>query len=187
MAFGYRFYRLFSWIKTTNPLRGIFKMASDLTKGGYSGRETKLYYNSATYASPTWVEIVRARNVQKNRGKETSEIEFHGGGTKASIAGYPVFSGSFEYVRKAGTDSVYTALETHREAGTIVDLVHLNGTILLDESKGWRCPVLLGEFAETANGSDGVVVTIPFVKADAYDSGGNLIDWAAFTGTTPGP
>lgn len=160
-------------------------MPSDLSRGAYSGRETFLYYNSATYATPTWAEIKRARNVQTNRGPTLADIEFHGASETAAIPGYEKFTGSFEYVRKKGTDTVYDALVTARDAGSIVDLVHLNGTILLTASVGWRCPVLLGEFSETANGGDGVVVTIPFSKADAYNAGGDSVDYAAFTGTTP--
>lgn len=160
-------------------------MASDLTRGAYSGRETFFYYNSATNASPTWVELKRARNVQSNRGPNLSDIEFHGAAEMAAIPGYKKFSGSFEYVRRRGADTVYDALVAARDAGNILELVHLNGTILLDESVGWRCPVLLGEFSESANGNDGVVVTIPFSKADAYDASGDSVDYAAFTGTTP--
>lgn len=160
-------------------------MASDLSRGAYSGKETYLYYNSATYATPTWVEVVRARNVQTSRGPALGEVEFHGASETANIPGYSKFSGSFEYVRRKGADTVYDALKTARDAGTILDLCHLNGTVVLDASVGWRCPVLLGEFSETANGGDGVVVTIPFAKADAYDSSGDEVNYAAFTGTTP--
>jgi hypothetical protein len=156
-----------------------------LTRGAYSGKETKLYYNTATYASPTWAEIKRARNVQRNRGPALTDIEFHGAEETGAIPGYKAFNGSFEYVRKRGTDAVYAALLAAQEAGDIVDLVHLNGTILLDESVGWRCPVLLGEFAETSNGNDGAVVTIPFRKADAFTSAGDAVDYEAFTGETP--
>jgi len=160
-------------------------MASDLSRGAYSGKETYLYYNSATHASQTWTEIVRARNVQINRGPNLSEIEFHGASETANIPGYKRFSGSFEYVRKQGTDSVYSALETARDAGDIIELGHLNGPITDGDSTGWQCPVLLGEFSETANGNDGVVVTIPFAKADAYTSAGASVDFDALTGTTP--
>lgn len=160
-------------------------MASDLERGAYSGRETYLYYNSATYASPTWVEILRARNIQKTRGPNLGEIEFHGAAEVGNIPGYKKFSGSFEYVRRKGADTVYDFLLAAQEAGDIVDLCHLNGTVLLDESVGWRCPVILGEFSESANGNDGVVVTIPFAKADCYTTAGAEVNYAAFTGTTP--
>lgn len=158
-----------------------------LTRGSYSGKETKLYFNDGTYADPDWVEIKRARNVQKNRGPALTDIEFHGAQETAAIPGYQAFNGSFEYVRRKGADTVYDALEAAQEAGDIVDLAHLNGDITLDASVGWRCPVLLGEFAETSNGNDGVVVTIPFRKADAYDANGDSVDYEPFTGDSSLP
>lgn len=159
-------------------------MATDLERGAYSGKETKLYYNSATYASPTWVEIERARNVQVNRGPNLGEIEFHGAAETANIPGYKRTSGSFEYVRKSGTDTVFAALVAARDAGSILHIAHLNGAIDADGPTGWQCPVLLGEFSETANGNDGVVVTIPFAKADAYTGAGASVDYAAIAGSS---
>jgi hypothetical protein len=162
-------------------------LVSDLHRGAYSGKETFLYDNSGTHAAPVWEEIVRARNIQVNDGPSLNDVEFHGAQQTSQIPGYTAFNGSFEYVRRKGTDTVYDRLKIASEAGTIVDMVHLNGTILLTESVGWRSPVLLGEFAETDNGSDPVVVTIPFAKADAYDDSEDAIDKVPFTGTTPGP
>lgn len=159
-------------------------MASDLTRGAYSGRETKLYYNSATHASPTWVEIKRARNIQTNRGPALSDIEFHGASETKAIPGYKKFAGSFELVRKRGADTVYDAIIEAREAGSIIELVHLNGSITDDDSKGWMCPVLLGETGDTANGGDGVAVTIPFQAADAFDASGDEVNYQAFSGSS---
>lgn len=159
-------------------------MTTGLTRGAYSGKETVLYYNSADYETPTFVEIKRARNVQKNRGPALTDIEFHGAEETGAIPGYRAFNGSFEYVRRNGVDTVYDALLEAQENGDIVDLVHLNGLITGEESVGWRCPVLLGEFAETANGNDGVVVTVPFRKADAFDENGDAVDYAAFEGSS---
>ena len=159
-------------------------MATDLTRGAYSGRETFLYYNSATHAAQTWVEIPRARNVQTNRGPNLSEVEFHGAAETANIPGYKRFSGSFEYVRKKGADTVWDALVTARDNGDIIELGHLNGDITTDGPTGWQCPVLLGEFSDTANGNDGVVVTIPFAKADAFDSSGDSVDYAPLSGSS---
>ena len=162
-------------------------MATDLEKGAFAGKDTFLYYNSATYASPTWVEMVRSRNLQLTRGAATTEVEFHGASTTGSHHGYETFSGSIEYVKRLGTDTVFAALEAARDNKTIVDLIHLNGpetvTSPTDASKGWRAPVILGEFSETSNGSDSVTVTIPFVKADAYTSTGTAVEVVAYTGT----
>ena len=159
-------------------------MASDLKRGAYSGRETFGYYNSATHASQTWVEMSRIRNVQTNRGPNLSEVEFHGAPETGNVPGYRKFAGSFEYVRKIGADTVWDALVAARDAGSIIEIAHLNGPITSDDSKGWQCPVLLGEFSEPANGNDGVVVTIPFAKADAHDSTGAAINYAPLSGSS---
>ena len=159
--------------------------ASDLVRGAYAGKETKLYYNDGTYAIPVWVEIKRARNIQKNRGPALSEVETHGANETGNVPGYVKFAGSFEYARQRGTDTVYDALVTARDSGGIVDICHLNGTVTASTSKGWRAPVLLGESSGTDNGNDGASETFPFAKADAFTDAGAAVNYAAFTGTDP--
>lgn len=151
-------------------------MTTGLTRGAYSGRETKLYINTGSHDSPTLVEIKRARNVQTTDGPSLSEIEFHGATSTGNIPGYDQFSGSFEYVKKRGVDAVFDALETARKNRDIVELRYMNDDNATSGAKGWQAPVLLGEFQETANGGDGVVVTIPFGKADAFDSSGDSVE-----------
>jgi hypothetical protein len=145
-------------------------MASDLQRGAYSGKETYLYYNNATHETPNWIEIARARNVQVNDGPELADVEFHGSDNTSQIPGYAAFNGSFEYVRKRGTDAVYDAIKTASAAGDIIELMHLNGPEDGIGFKGWQAPCVFGQFAETANGGDPVVATIPFSLADAYDA-----------------
>jgi hypothetical protein len=114
--------------------------------------------------------------VQTSDGPGLSEIEFHGASATANIPGYDKFSGSFEYVRRRGTDTVYDALVDAMRARGPIELQFLNNTVTTDGAVGWRAPVLLGEFSENANGADGVVVTIPFALADAYDAGGDVVE-----------
>ena len=151
-------------------------MASGLSRGAYSGRETKLYYNSGTHAVPAWTEIPRGKNIQVNDGPALSEIEFHGASSTGNIPGYDKFSGSYEYVRKRGTDAVYAALKSARRNKNIVVLRHLNQDISVSGAEGWDAPVLLGESASTANGGEGVMETFPFGKADAFDSNGDSVE-----------
>lgn len=155
-----------------------------LTRGAYTGKETKLYYSTA-YDPLAWVEIVRARNVQTNRGPALTDIEFHGAAETGAVPGYKKFAGSFEYVRTKATDTVYAFLLAAQEAGDPVHLGHLNGAIDVTGPTGWQCPVLLGEFSEVANGNDGVVVTIPFSKADVVDGSGDAVNYAALAGAAP--
>jgi len=167
---------------------GSALLMSDLTRGAFSGKETHLYYDSAEiWATPVWVEIPRARNIQRNRGPALSDVEFHGSPETAQLPGYRAFNGSFEYVRKRGTDDVWDFLETARDAGKIVHLMHLNGPETDPNSKGWKAPVLLGEMSGVANGGDPATETIPFGLADAYDVGENQIGVEPATGTAPGP
>ncbi len=160
-------------------------MASDLDRGAYAGKETYLYYNSASNASPTWVEMERVRNVQVNRGAAATEVNFHGSSATRNHHAYEAFNGSFEYVKKLGTDTVFAALETARDDQTIIELLHLNGpeTGGGTASVGWRAPVILTDFSETSNGGDSVVVTINFALADAYTAAGAQVDVSAYTGT----
>jgi hypothetical protein len=162
-------------------------MATDLERGAYAGKDTYFYYNSATYAAPVFVEITRARNIQITRGAATSEVNFHGSDKTVNIHGYETVSGSFEYVRRLGTDAVYAHLEDVRDNKKIIEFFHLDGeetppvqTPPLTPGKGWRGAFILGEFSETSNGGDSVVVTIPFVLADAYTSAGAQVDFQPY-------
>ncbi len=162
------------------------QLSTDLSRGAYSGKETFLYYNTATYASPTWVEIPRARNITINDGPALADVEFHGSSNTSQIPGYSAFNGSFEYVRRRTTasvpDEVYDDLKAASENGYILDMMHLNQAyetgnpaVTNPDAIGWRAPIILGQFAETANGGDPVVASIPCSLADAYDSSNNQI------------
>lgn len=146
---------------------------SDVSAGHYPGRKTKLYYNDAdgsgTHATPDWVLISRARNVQTNQGRNLGDVEHHGSAWQKAVEGYRMFSGSFEYVKKKGSDSVYDFLKAAADAGDEVELKFLNGPNSDANSKGWRAPVKIGTIDESASGGDPVVVTIEFKLADAYD------------------
>lgn len=151
-------------------------MASDLTRGAYSGKETKLYYNSASHATPTWVEIVRARNIQINRGPALGDVEFHGGQSSTSVPGYAKFNGSFEYVRRRGVDAVYNALITARDNQAILHVRHLNGPIVTVGVTGIDAPIMLGEGSSSVNGGDAVAESFNFGLADAFNAAGVQIN-----------
>jgi len=159
---------------------------TDLVQGALSGKDCYLYYNSGTYASPTWVEIKRARNITFNLGSDLNDVEFHGSNNGSQIVGYSRCNGSFEYVRKAGGqagDSVYAFLYNAMMDAEFVDICCLDGEVTSGSHKGWRVCVYLGQFAQTANGGDAVVESIPFGRADAYDQAtGAEIEVTEYTG-----
>ena len=158
-------------------------MATDLDRGAYAGKETVSVYNSATHATPTWVEMARVRNLQFEQGPELKKVNFHGASASGAIPGYDEQSGSFEYVRKRGTDTVYAALVAARDNATIIEIGNLDGPLDDVNSVGWAMPVLLGKFSTTSNGGDEVVTTVNFEKADAYDGSDNEIAIFSITGS----
>ena len=109
----------------------------------------------------------------------------HGAAEVGSTPGYQRTSGSFDYVKRKGTDTVWDALVAAREGRLPIEIGHLDGPINNSDSKGWQCPVYLGEFGEPSNGNDIVVVTIPWTKADVFDAEGAPVDYDTLTGTTP--
>lgn len=145
-------------------------MASDLVRGAYAGKETHLYYNDGTHALPDWIEIPRARNITVNRDRNLAEAELHGADDIGSVPGYRGFSGSFQYVRRRGNDTVFADLQTAQTNGAIIELMHLNDKRTVVGARGWKAPVLLGAFDFSDSGNDPSVVTINFALADAYDS-----------------
>ena len=151
-------------------------MATDLVRGAVSGKETKLYYNSATMAAPVWVEIKRAKNISITDGPALSEVEFHGAESTSNLPGYSKFSGSFTYTRRRGADPVYDFLIAARRAGNIVCVRHMLGDNAAPGTIGVEAPVLLGEGTTTANGGDAVENTFAFGKADAFDDAGNEVE-----------
>lgn len=159
-------------------------MATDLSRGSYSGKETFAYMNTSTHESRTWAEMSRVRNFQTDRSKALSEVEYHGAAETGNVSGYLSLSGSFEYARKIGTDTIWDALIAARDAGSIIEIAHLNGPIDEDGSKGWTAPVLIGSVSESANGNDGVVATVSWAKADAYDSSGDPVNYAPISGSS---
>lgn len=159
-------------------------MATDLQRGSFSGATTKLYFNTGTHDSPTWVEVTRARNVQMERGPNLSETDAHGFAETGNVTGYFGASGSCEYLRRIGTDTVYAALVAAREGGEIIELAHLNGPIDEDGPVGWTMPCYLGKFSETSSGNDAVSVTIPFAKAECYDALGEPVNYAPIAGSS---
>lgn len=144
-------------------------MADDLTRGTYAGKETFLYVNMGSHATPDWQEAKRVRNVTRELGPELSQVDMHGAKFSPSIPGYQRFTGSFEYVLKRGEDLIYAKLAEKREAGEPIEIRHLDNKDDVIGAKGWEAPVLLGAFSKTANGGDDVAETIPFELAEAYD------------------
>lgn len=74
------------------------------------GLDCKLYYNSGTHASPTWVLIGDAIDVSFEYGTNTPEIKARSSINMATLAGLIKHGGTFTLLHTIGTNSVRAAL-----------------------------------------------------------------------------
>ncbi|MCD0459953.1 hypothetical protein [Roseiconus lacunae] len=163
----------------TDPVASQF---GKLTRGGYSGREQKLYYDktlltdgytddAASDEAAAWVEIPH-RNLQYTDGPGLGSVEI--GDYNFNTPGFKGLTGSFEYVRKRSADAVYAALKSAQRNGTLMRLLILSDALSVANARGVVVPVLLGETPNSGNGADPVLTTFNFGLAEAIDESGNL-------------
>lgn len=74
------------------------------------GHECKAYYNSATHASPTWVEMKRAIDVSVDLSKGEAEASRRESSWKLTRGGLKELGVEFGYRWKPGGDTVFDAL-----------------------------------------------------------------------------
>ncbi|MEM6468277.1 MAG: hypothetical protein AAF802_01825 [Planctomycetota bacterium] len=163
----------------TDPVASQF---GKLERGGFSGREQKLYYDkllltdgytddAASDEPAAWVEIVH-RNLTFTDGPSLGSLEI--GDFNFGTPGFRGFSGSFEIVRKRSADAVYAALKDAQKTGKILRLLILSDNLSVANARGVVVPVLLGESANSGNGADPVIVSFNFQMCEAIDEAGEI-------------
>ncbi len=131
-----------------------------------TGLECKIYYNAATHASPTWVEITRAINVSYtiSKGEATQDSRTTTWRkTKGTIKELEI---TFTYRKKQGTDTVFDALIAASVADTILEWAVLDGAHNVSGVQGIRC---FGELFSAGNTQDlESVEEVEFTVKPAY-------------------
>ena len=82
------------------------------------GTQAKLYYNSATHATPTWAEVTRAIDVSANIGQTAVDVSSRASKYKANLPGLIDVSFNFGYRVPGGTDTVLDLLLTMMAGAT---------------------------------------------------------------------
>ena len=109
-----------------------------MTSRAKAGRKGKLYYNAGTHASPSWVEVKRAKDVSVPNDKDKVEIDDRNSEEKKSVGGGRSKELSFGYTHQVGTDSVFSVLLDSYNNNTAVEFAVMDGAIGTAGSKGWR-------------------------------------------------
>lgn len=112
-----------------------------------SGRKCKLYVNSATYATPTWVEIDIARDVNISLGKGENEANARDVDWEQFLPGLKTMEVTFD-VRSEPTHTAWTTLRDAFIDDTELDIAVMDGDIATSGSKGYRAPMQCFGFQE---------------------------------------
>jgi len=136
----------------------------------------KLYRNSATYASPTWVEIDSVEDVTLSL--ETGEADVTtraAGGWRESIATLRDAPLEFEMVYdSAGTH--FAAIRTAFTAGTSVEFLVLDGDESVAGSQGLRAEMSIMSFSRSEALEEALTVSVS-AKPTKPSTGGAAPAW----------
>jgi hypothetical protein len=139
--------------------------------GALVGRECKLYYNSGTFASPTWTEITRAIDVAytiaSERGNVSSRVSLWKMEKKA-LNGLELTFG-YRY-RQGVTDAVFDALRPMALSNTVVEFAVADGAIATTGNEYLRASYQIDMTMNQALG-DGVMAEFTAFLTSEEDSG----------------
>jgi hypothetical protein len=109
-----------------------------LTERPMAGLECKLYYNTATHASPTWTLVSRAINVSVAISMGEADQSSRTSTWRKSRATLKDLEITFSYRKKQGTDAVFDALQAAALAGTVYEYAVFDGLITEAGCQGIR-------------------------------------------------
>lgn len=135
------------------------------------GQECKLYYNSGTHASPTWVEIKRAIDVSLAMGKGEADMSRRESGEELARGALKQRNIDFGYRYKIGADTVFDALMDSYVNGTPIQFAVMDQDITTAGAQGLRafCEVMKADRDEPL--ADGVTVAFSAKPTDHEESG----------------
>lgn len=128
--------------------------------GSIQGVECKVYFNTATYGTPTWVEWSCARDTTLSIDYEEVDASCRGGGgyrqsaialTSIEVSGNAI---------KDKADTTFVAIEAAARAKTVIDILVLDGPRLSASTDGYRMDAQIFNWTENQPFED--TVTIDF-------------------------
>jgi len=141
-----------------------------------TGLECHAYYNSATYTTPTWVEMKRLQDVAVAKGKSAADM-------KSRLSKFMYKRGVFKevsltagYLYKAGADTVRDALQASYLLGTPMDMLILDDLVTETGASGIRLYVEVFKFDDDQAMENGMSIAIEASPVMVYDGSGDLIE-----------
>lgn len=97
-----------------------------LTEKPVIGKDCKLYYNSGTHFSPTFVEIERAINVSATVSKNEADVSSRESAWSLVMGAMKTLEITFNYRHIQGTDGTFAALRAAFFNGTAIQFLMLD-------------------------------------------------------------
>lgn len=132
------------------------------------GNECKLYRNSGSYASPTWLEIENVKDLSYTSEAQEADLTTRANnGYTATVATLKSISVNFGMVYDPD-DVDYAALETAYDAKDVIEIAICDGPIGTTGTKGIRLSTQIFSFGQDQALTEGV--TVPVTMKTTYSS-----------------
>lgn len=123
------------------------------------GIDCKLYYNTATYGSPTWTELTTVGDVTLNLTKAQARLSSRANTFEAYKGAMKDITLSFDMIWDSANTG-QTALQASFFSGTVKDFLVLDGSSATAGSKGVRFDGEVMEFTRGEPLNDGVKLSV---------------------------
>lgn len=136
---------------------------------GAAGKDRAAYYNSGTYASPTWVHFARISDVNRPQSRASSDRMYRGAKSKKKVLGYKEFGFTFKYHAKesGSTDTVLDKLQDSYDNETVLDVCFMDGKFDSGTTRvGVRGPVQVSKFDISEADEEGVTYDVELVEVE---------------------
>jgi len=124
------------------------------------GMDAKLYRNTGTYETPTWVEITNAKDVSLNLEKGEADVTTRANqGWRATVGTLKDGSVEFEMVWDT-LDAGFTAIQEAYFDGTPLEVAVMDGDIATSGSQGLRATMAVTNFSRNEPLEEAITVSV---------------------------
>lgn len=133
------------------------------------GMEAKLYRNTGTHASPTWVEMLNVKDLTLNLEASEADVTTRGNaGWRATIAALKDGSIEFEMVWDTG-DADFTAIKDGFFGNTNIEFAVMDGDVTASGSQGLRATMSITSFSRSEALEEAIGVSVTAKPTYAAD------------------
>ena len=140
------------------------------------GIDCKLYVNTGTYASPTWVEVVDAKDVTMNDTRAEGDSSVRGYDMASVTPGQRTVQITFD-MRYDNDASAYEAIKTAYDARTVLGVLVSDGPRATVGVEGFRLDTYVTSMTKNEPMND--VKTVSIVLSGTTDNGKEIEGYTA--------